>query len=156
MGTFRTKIMLATDGSGDALLASRAAGELSRKSGSELHVFHVLQHQPSPTKSLTAEANYPLLHELLAREVLEKQVERLESTGVTVTEAHLRPGEPAEEIVRLSKELEVGILVLGSRGLVHLRDWFWAASPRRSPTSRPVRPWSCGAGRGPGHPKGWS
>jgi nucleotide-binding universal stress UspA family protein len=115
--TYPSKIMLATDESKDALLASRAAGELSSRSGSELHVVHVLQHQPSSNKSPTTEANYPLLHEMLAREVLEEQVERLESTGMTVTEANLRRGEAAQEIVHLSEELEVGILVLGSRGL---------------------------------------
>ncbi len=53
----------------------------------------------------------------MARELLEEQTERLESAGATVAGAHLRRGEAAEEIVRLSEELEVGILVLGSRGL---------------------------------------
>jgi nucleotide-binding universal stress UspA family protein len=35
-----TKILLATDGSEDAALASKAAADLSAKTGAELHVVH--------------------------------------------------------------------------------------------------------------------
>ena len=38
MGVFPTKILLATDGSEEAKLATQAATELSRGTGSELHV----------------------------------------------------------------------------------------------------------------------
>jgi nucleotide-binding universal stress UspA family protein len=112
MSIFPTKILLATDGSEDAALASQAAVDLSIRSGSQLHVVHVWQGTLTTTNE-----GYPFLQDLLARELLEEQTERLESAGATVAEAHLRRGEAAEEIVRLSEELEVGILVLGSRGL---------------------------------------
>jgi nucleotide-binding universal stress UspA family protein len=38
MGIFPTKILLATDGSEEARLASQAAAELSKETGSEVHV----------------------------------------------------------------------------------------------------------------------
>lgn len=117
MSIFPTKILLATDGSEDAALAARAAVDLWRRSGSQLHVVHVWQAPPRSSYVPTTKEDYPFLQDLLAREVLEEQTERLESTGATVAGAHLRRGEAAEEIVRLSEELEVGILVLGSRGL---------------------------------------
>jgi nucleotide-binding universal stress UspA family protein len=117
MSIFPTKILLATDGSEDAALAARAAVDLSIRSGSQLHVVHVWQGPSRSTHVPTTKEDYPYLQDLLARELLEEQTERLESAGATVAGAHLRRGEAAEEIVRLSEELEVGILVLGSRGL---------------------------------------
>ena len=41
----------------------------------------------------------------------------LEAAGAPVAGAHLRRGEPAEEIARLSEEIGAGLLVVGSRGL---------------------------------------
>lgn len=45
MSVSPTTVLLATDGSEDAKLATRAATELSRDTGSELHVVYVL---PTP------------------------------------------------------------------------------------------------------------
>jgi nucleotide-binding universal stress UspA family protein len=117
MSIFPTKILLATDGSEDAALAARAAVDLLKRFRSQLHVVHAWQAPPSSTYVPTTKEDYPFLQDLLAREVLEEQAERLESAGATVAGAHLRRGEAAEEIMRLSEELEVGMLVLGSRGL---------------------------------------
>jgi nucleotide-binding universal stress UspA family protein len=114
---FPTKILLATDGSPDAVLASRAAADLSVRSGSELHVVHAWQAPTHSTYEPTTEVEYPLLQKLLAQELLEEQVERLESLGAPVAEAHLRRGSPAEEITDLGEELEVDLLIVGSRGL---------------------------------------
>ena len=47
MSIFPTRVLLATDGSGEAELATRTAVDLARMSGSELHVVHVLD-APSP------------------------------------------------------------------------------------------------------------
>jgi nucleotide-binding universal stress UspA family protein len=41
MSVFPSKILVATDGSGDAVLAVRAAVDLSNETGAELHVVHV-------------------------------------------------------------------------------------------------------------------
>ncbi len=118
MSVFPTKSLLATDGSRDAALAFQAAVDLSARSGSELHVVHVWQAPMQYTYVPTAKLEYPLLHELQAHELLEEQVERLEEAlGATVAGAHLRRGSPAEEIIDLSEELEVGLVVAGSRGL---------------------------------------
>ena len=42
MSIFPTKILLATDASSEAQLAARTAVDLSQKTGSELHLIHVL------------------------------------------------------------------------------------------------------------------
>jgi nucleotide-binding universal stress UspA family protein len=113
MNSFPNKILLATDGSEDADLAARAASELSNRTASELHVIHVWHDVPSPHFHSFVRAQ--LRQE--AEEVLQKQLERIEQSGGTVTKAHLREGRTVDEILDLSEELDVGLLVVGSRGL---------------------------------------
>jgi nucleotide-binding universal stress UspA family protein len=113
MNSFPNKILLVTDGSEDADLAARAAIELSNRTASELHVVHVWHDAPTPHFDSFVRAQ--LRQE--AEETLQKQIERIEQAGATVAQAHLREGKTVEEILDLSEELEVGLLVVGSRGL---------------------------------------
>ena len=121
MSIFPTKILLATDGSEEARQAAQAAAELSKDTGSEVHITYVL---PSP-RELRG-------HHLYSREVmssvleqaegealsfLEEQAKQIGESGGKVAETHLRAGEPEKEIVKLSEELGAGAIVIGSRGL---------------------------------------
>ena len=56
-----------------------------------------------------------------ARELLDEQVRRIEEAGGTVEEAHLRLGRADEEIVDLAQSLDVGLIVMGSRGHGRIR-----------------------------------
>ena len=51
MGEFPGKILVATDGSEDAMLAARAAISLANDTGAELHIVHVGPQRvyPPPT-----------------------------------------------------------------------------------------------------------
>ena len=102
------RILLATDGSGEAELATRVAVELAKSTGSELHLVHV--------KLLFLTPPYPDVldwswgedlerAEREARGLLDEQVEKVEDAGGTVAGAHLREELPAEEIVALAQEL---------------------------------------------------
>jgi nucleotide-binding universal stress UspA family protein len=121
MSIFPTKILLATDGSEEARLAAQAAAELSKETGSEVHVTYVL---PSPTE-LRGHHYYSedVMRSILAQaegeanSFLEEQAEQIRASGGKVAETHLRAGRPDKEIVRLSEELEAGTIVIGSRGL---------------------------------------
>jgi nucleotide-binding universal stress UspA family protein len=120
MSTFPTKILLSTDGSQDAALAARAAIDLSNRSGAQLHVVYAWQHLRPGTIPAIAMDEYSRAHEQWKREAgefLEEQAQRLRSAGGTVTGAHLREGRPAEEITELAEELNVSLVVIGSRGL---------------------------------------
>ena len=117
MNGFPNKILLATDGSEDADLAARAAIELSNRTASELHVVHVWHDVPTPHFQSFVKAQ--LKQE--AEEILQKQLERIEQSGGTIAEAHLREGRTVDEILDLSEELEVGLLIVGSRGLGGVR-----------------------------------
>jgi nucleotide-binding universal stress UspA family protein len=125
MSIFPTKILLATDGSKEARLAAEAAAELSKDTGSEVHIAYVL---PSPRELrghhlYSREVMGSVLEQAEgeARSFLEEQAKQVGASGGKVAETHLETGEPDKEIVRLSEEIGAGSIVIGSRGLGGLR-----------------------------------
>ncbi|MDQ3496880.1 MAG: universal stress protein, partial [Actinomycetota bacterium] len=109
------------DGSEHAVLAARAATDLSLRAGAELHVVHVWQ-EPRLAMTLPAVATdeYSRARERWEREaedLLHEQADRMRDTGATLAGAHLRKGRSAEEVVGLAEELEADLVVVGSRGL---------------------------------------
>ena len=125
MSIFPTRILLATDGSWEAELAATTAADLAKSTGSELHVVHVgempLVYQP---ERHAYRAEYEE-HEKEAQQLLEAEVERIKEAGATVAQAHLRMGRANaradEEIVELAQSLDVGMIVMGSRGQGRIR-----------------------------------
>jgi nucleotide-binding universal stress UspA family protein len=121
MSIFPTKILLATDGSEEAALASQTAADVAEKTSSELDIVHV-------GEPLYIPRNYEGLYmgeyieeeekelERRARGLLDDQVEKLKATGGSVAQAYLRTGTPDEEIIALAEELRAGLIVIGSRG----------------------------------------
>lgn len=118
MAVFPTSVLLATDGSPDATLAARSAVELCERTGSELHVVHVGEYLPTYF-AYTEEEPAELRRN--AQRLLEGQVESIRAAGGTVSGSHLRLGRPAEQIIDLSEDLGVGVVVVGSRGQGALR-----------------------------------
>ena len=121
MSVFPTTILLATDGSDEAKRATEAAVELSKDTGSEVHVVYVL---PAPAQLIghhlySEETRESLIGgaEREAERFLKEQAERIGSDGAKVAETHLRSGDPDKEILRLAEALDVGLIVIGSRGL---------------------------------------
>jgi nucleotide-binding universal stress UspA family protein len=112
-----TKILVATDGSRDAVSATRAAIDLSARTGSELHVVHAWEALPPYAHPSIAVATDAALYEREAQNLLFEQLDRLEAAGVEVAGAHLERGPAAEKIADLADRLGVGFIVLGSRGL---------------------------------------
>ncbi len=121
MSIFPTQILLATDGSDESALATQAATELSRETGSEVHLVYVL---PTPAQ-LIGHHTYPdeMRESLIAgaerdaETFLKEQAEKIRSDGGKVAETHFRSGEPDKEILRAAESLGVGLIVMGSRGL---------------------------------------
>jgi nucleotide-binding universal stress UspA family protein len=121
MSVFPTTILLATDGSEEAKLATQAATELSSETGSEVHVVYVL---PAPAQLighhlLSGEARESALAgaERDAETFLKEQAEQIGANGGKVAETHFRSGDPDKEILRTAESLGVGLIVIGSRGL---------------------------------------
>ena len=119
MSTFPAKILVATDGSGDAALAVQAAVDLSNETGADLHVVHVGESQPVyPPPASGPPPPSPSSGEIqrVARGLLDTQLKMVGEMGGRVEEAHLRLGRPAEEILRLSEEIVAGLIVVGNQG----------------------------------------
>jgi nucleotide-binding universal stress UspA family protein len=123
MSIFPTRILLATDGSAEAKLATTTAADLAQRTNSELHVVTVgpdyplyeLPEHPADFEDVLREQRRE------ANEVLKQQVKRVEESGGTVSERHLREGRADEEIVVLAQEIGAGMIVMGSRGQGRIR-----------------------------------
>ena len=118
MSIFPTRILLATDGSGEARLAATTAADLNNSTDSELHVVYVGELRPTYLAQTEQE---PAEVEREAQRLLDEQVRRVEEAGGTVEEAHLRLGRADEEIVDLADSLGIGLIVMGSRGHGRIR-----------------------------------
>lgn len=110
---FPARILLATDGSECATLATRAALDLASRGGSELHVVHVWLD--IHTSHFHAYVRRELHRE--GQEILDGQVGEIEASGSAVAGAHLREGHSVGEILALADELDAGLIVVGSRGM---------------------------------------
>jgi nucleotide-binding universal stress UspA family protein len=126
MSIFPTKVLLATDGSEEAELASKTAADLAKSTGSELHVVYVWEPANPYVDAVELAGDEPVNpgldaelrrnFERRAREMLDAETERVQAAGGTVAQAHLRLGKADREVVALAEEIGVGLIVVGSRG----------------------------------------
>ena len=119
MSTFPTRILLATDGSEQAQLATLRAVDIAETTDSELHVVHV-GVVPSFLVSYPGTLGYErrLYNQIEeeSRQLLRELSWRVKVVGGTVAGTHLRMGAVALEIVALAKELQADLIVMGCRG----------------------------------------
>lgn len=106
------KVLLATDGSEDAALATRAAVDIANGAGAELHVVHAWHSVPS--SRFEGFIRTELGRE--ARRLLDDQVSKIEASGGVVAGAHLRYGPLVEEILDACGDVGADLLVMGGRG----------------------------------------
>ena len=119
------RLLLATDGSKDAMLASRVATDLSLRTGARLHVAHAWYHLVKGLAYPTLVwADYSNLYEREARKILEAQVDAVEAADCAVAQSHLLHGPPIDAILDLCEELRPGLVTVGSRGLGPVRRMF--------------------------------
>src|SRR5918999_3901925 len=118
MSTFPTKILLATDASEDAVKAAQLATDIANVSGSELHVLHIgntkdFHIAPSAEQTFASRSgSFGEIREK-AEQTLETAVKQVEEAGGTVAEAHVRTGDPDDEILRFCEEHgDFGLIVI--------------------------------------------
>src|SRR5918998_4181866 len=112
MNVFPEKVLLATDGLENTTLAARAAVDLAKKGGAQLHVVHVWRTVPSPHFDRVIRSGL----EDAGRETLEEQVRWIANEGGTVSGAHLWEGHTVETIIARAEEIRADLVVAGSRG----------------------------------------
>jgi nucleotide-binding universal stress UspA family protein len=123
MSTFPTKILLATDASKDATKAAQMASDIANISGSELHVLHVGNMKEFHVAPGAEQSFAPRTASLAdvrekAEKTLGEAVRQVEEVGGTVAQAHMRMGDPDDEILRFCEEQgDFGLIIMGSRGL---------------------------------------
>jgi nucleotide-binding universal stress UspA family protein len=115
MNGFPGKVLLATDGLKNTTLAARAAVDLAKGGGAELHVVHVWHTVPSPRFETVIRSGL----EDAGREKLEEQVRWIEEDG-SVAGVHLIEVRAVEAIVEQADEIGAGLLIVGSRGMGRL------------------------------------
>jgi nucleotide-binding universal stress UspA family protein len=124
---FPRKILLATDASKDAEKAALIASDIANSTGSELHVLHVgntKDFHVAPGAEQSFSPRTVSLGEVRekAEKTLEEAVKQVEEAGGTVAQAHLRSGDPDDEILRFCDEQGgFGLIVIGSRGLTRIK-----------------------------------
>jgi nucleotide-binding universal stress UspA family protein len=126
------RILLATDGSREAALATQAAVDLANKTNSEIHLVHVTipLHEPSYYEDIyyyegisieDAIAREQRERQRSAQKLLDDQVEKIKAAGGSVAQTHHHTGKPDQEIVELAEEIGTGLILMGSRGLGGIR-----------------------------------
>jgi nucleotide-binding universal stress UspA family protein len=115
MDPFPMIVLLATDGSEGAELASHMAAAIAKRTESELHIVCVVD---------LGVAADPRLQEGLrqrAREILDDRAKKISSSGSVVADIHMCIGRPDREIITLAETIGAGLIVMGSRGLSGIR-----------------------------------
>jgi nucleotide-binding universal stress UspA family protein len=133
---FPTKILLAVDGSKETPSTERAAIELASGTGSEVHVVHVVSTVPElPYPHLAAKERSEAILEwrkLKGLEFLDDRVRRIgEDLGGTVAASYYREGRPEEELLRLGREIDAGLIMMGGRRRTRLERAFGANSAEK-------------------------
>jgi nucleotide-binding universal stress UspA family protein len=113
------KILLASDGSAGAFLATQAAGALARKSAAELTVLNVVD--PPGALSLALRPDHAAA-DARAREIVASRVRAMAGEADCGFTFRQESGHPAQEIVRFADENGFPLIVIGSRGMGALKS----------------------------------
>jgi len=118
------KILLATDGSEDALRAADYALELAKKNEASVEIMYVLPMIPvfGPEKALyhSLAANEDL--KAHGQEVLADTLKKFEAQNIPC-ETKIVQGDPADLICEEAKEKGVSLIIIGTRGMTGVTRW---------------------------------
>ena len=108
------RILLAIDSHQGPVPATKTAVEMAKSFRSELHVVHVgILYYGAHFEPLSPGQLGRCREQAQAR--LDESKENIEEMGGEVAQTHLRLGDVDGEVLRLSEELEVDLIVIGSR-----------------------------------------
>lgn len=113
-----TKIMMADDFSEHSDVALQYAAEFAKAFDAEVLVCHVVESASLLSEVPPSGEGYfpPNLVELQSKAAREQCEKRLAESGIARSSIHIREGKPFVEIVRLAKEQDVDLVILGTHG----------------------------------------
>jgi nucleotide-binding universal stress UspA family protein len=114
------KILFATDFSDNSKYALTYALSFARKYDATLYILHVIQ-QPSYPLGMYAEISFDAMDKFNKNisQAVEKEMETLREKdlqGFSKYECLTVPGTPFLEILRLAREKEAGLIIVGTHG----------------------------------------
>jgi nucleotide-binding universal stress UspA family protein len=126
-------MLVATDGSETAGKAVERAAELARRIHARVHVMTAYDPfrgtRVSAGTSIGPElADWRFAADSLADAVLDQACATMRLAGVDA-QRHARNGHPADAILDLAEELEVDLVVVGSKGMTGGRRWLLGSVP---------------------------
>ena len=128
------KIVIAVDGSQYSLATVKAAAQLASRLGIEkVTLLNVIPTVPTPVGLVPAAAPP---EDLEAWEVFDEPRKILQQAGIQAL-LLLREGDPAAEIVRVAKEGDFDLIVVGHRGLSPVEAFLLGSVSSRVVTHAP-------------------
>lgn len=129
------KILVPIDGSEHALKALEVATQIAKKFGGKITLIHAYSVTPGPIimpepTTLTPSGLPVMVPEVskvidaarkAGNRILEDGEQKIKAEGVPV-EKVLIEGHTVQEIVRTAKEGKFGLIVIGARGVSHIRE----------------------------------
>lgn len=111
------RVLVAVDGSESSLKAARMGAEIAQKFGARVTLMHVVPRLmlPPDVYGLTI-AEVEKEHRAYADALLDRTARELAPLGLELTRS-VRYGAPAEAIAEEAAATDVGMVVIGSRGL---------------------------------------
>jgi nucleotide-binding universal stress UspA family protein len=121
------RILVAVNGSPSSRKAAEVAADIGQKYGAEVVVLHVLEQQITPFGAYVVEQPYEDTN------FVEEIVRALKDAGVSArSEIQTAPrGRVPHVILDMAKELDAGLIVMGSRGLSEWEGLFLASVSHR-------------------------
>ena len=131
MNVFPRKILLATEVSSEVTPELRAAADVSARTGAPVRLAHVGEDMPAP-KEWTDPTPGEVRFRQRGSGLQDEQISEIEARGGTVADTLGVPGDsPGEEIVKLTRDEDVGLTVVGDRGLGRFSYATHASVPAR-------------------------
>lgn len=123
-------LLVATDFSETAEAAADWAVEIAAGRGRRVHLMHVLTLPPPRPHYAPAPPDLQNALRNAATQQLEAEAKRLAGRGVEI-ETILEVGVPSQTLVRMAKELDTALLVIGTRGLTGLSHLLLGSTAER-------------------------
>jgi nucleotide-binding universal stress UspA family protein len=125
------KILVPTDGSSNADKALAYACDLSLKYEAKLYLVHVVSSPAIFHEAAFAVADLEKRLEEDGKKIIEEAEEKTKKRGVTDVQSGLVKGDPATGIIKFAAAEGIDHIVMGSRGLTGIKEFFLGSVSHR-------------------------